>query len=183
VQVYRDILMFSLIVDQYTLSCDPSGLPSLYGEYTARAGLVEEFGLGDLDGATCCLTVSLGGGWPFLVLAQHYEPAGGFHPGALLIPECRLLFVGAGGRLLVYALDPPSRLWMENIEFGFLGWARHGETIIMSAELELAAWDIRGRKLWSTYVEPPWTYAVEGKLLQLDVMGKLTSFPIATGPR
>jgi hypothetical protein len=175
--------MFSLTVDQYTLSCDPSGLPNLYEEYAARAVLVEEFGLGDSGGSTCCLTVSLGIGWPFFVLAQRYESASVFHPGALLVPESGLLFVGAGERLLAYVLDPPSRLWMERIEFGFLGWARHGEIIIMSAELELAAWDIRGRKLWSTYVEPPWTYTVEGELLQLDVMGELTSFPIATGPR
>jgi len=28
----------------------------------------------------------------------------------------------------------------------------------MSAELELAAWRTDGTKLWTTFVEPPWTY-------------------------
>lgn len=48
----------------------------------------------------------------------------------------------------------------------------------MSAELELAASDRTGRKLWSRFVEPPWAVHVVGKLVQLDVMGNKTEFPI-----
>jgi hypothetical protein len=42
----------------------------------------------------------------------------------------------------------------------------------MSAELELSAWDINGRKLWSKNVEPPWSYEIRGDRVELDVMGK-----------
>jgi hypothetical protein len=40
--------------------------------------------------------------------------------------------------------------------FGFHGWQRHEDLVVMSAELEMAAWDLRGVKRWSTFVEPPW---------------------------
>ena len=52
----------------------------------------------------------------------------------------------------------------------------------MSAELELAAWTLEGLKLWSTFVEPPWTYTVEKEMVQLDVMGNKMSFDIKKGP-
>ena len=54
--------------------------------------------------------------------------------------------------------------------------------MLMAAELEFAAWDIHGAKLWTTFVEPPWTYRVEGDLVHLDVMGNMSSFPLAAGP-
>jgi hypothetical protein len=41
----------------------------------------------------------------------------------------------------------------------------------MAAELELAAWHIDGGKLWTTFVEPPREYSVEGDRVHLDVMG------------
>ena len=41
----------------------------------------------------------------------------------------------------------------------------------MSAELEFAVWDNRGNKLWTTFVEPPWTFEFKGGLVTLDVMG------------
>ena len=53
---------------------------------------------------------------------------------------------------------------------------------MMSAELELAAWNLEGRKLWSAAVEPPWEYAVENGTVRLDVMGKMQSFDITQGP-
>jgi len=52
----------------------------------------------------------------------------------------------------------------------------------MSAELELAAWSTSGVRLWTTFVEPPWTYEVTQGILHLDVMGSLSSFPLKEGP-
>ena len=51
----------------------------------------------------------------------------------------------------------------------------------MSAELELAAWDKDGKKLWSKFVEPPWDYKVVNVEIVLDVMGIKTIFNIETG--
>ena len=66
---------------------------------------------------------------------------------------------------------------------GFWAWDRFGDFVVMSAELELAAYSIDARRLWTTKVEPPWTYSVQDGNIHLDVMGKKSSFPIATGPR
>jgi len=37
-------------------------------------------------------------------------------------------------------------------------------------------------KLWSMFVEPPWTYQVASELVELDVMGIKTQFPVRSGP-
>jgi hypothetical protein len=106
----------------------------------------------------------------------------GFNPGALLVPETSLLFLGAGTRLLAYDLERPARLWEDRADIGFWRWQRHECFVIMSAELELAAWDTSGHKKWTTFVEPPWSYRVTADTVQLDVMGRLSSFPVETGP-
>ena len=61
-------------------------------------------------------------------------------------------------------------------------WKRHGEVVLMSAELELAAWDLQGNKLWSAFVEPPWTYEVHGTRVALEVMGQRSDFNVTAGP-
>ncbi len=183
--------MFSITYGPYTLSCTTGLLSEMYAEYRRRADLAAEY---DLDqsketphsDSPCFVGVSRSGlndGWPFLTIAQNYSPdCAGFHPGAIIVPETDLLMLGAGTRLLAYKLDPPYLLWEDSADMGFWGWERHGDTIVMAAELEMAAWNMQGRKLWSRFVEPPWTYrVVEGGVL-LDIMGSYSSFPLITGP-
>jgi hypothetical protein len=120
--------------------------------------------------------------WPLLCVTLRYDREGGGDPGALLVAETGLLFIGAGERLLAYELHGPTRLWEDHADTGFHAWQRHDDLVVMAAELELAAWDVRGVKRWSTFVEPPWSYQVEGPLVRLDVMGIWSSFPLASGP-
>ncbi len=150
------------------------------------AVLHDDFGVKGADGTI--LVVSAGRSsfrWPELVVSQRFEPGpeAGFHPGILLVAETHLLLVGAGTRLLAYDLRSMQRLWEDTADTGFWGWEQHGDVVLMSAELELAAWNIQGRKMWTTFVEPPWEYSVEGRQLQLDVMGKKSSFDLRDGPR
>ena len=160
------------------------GLPTIYAEYVKHARLADEINFGRVEGDICFLAVGKGSEWPFLVVAQIYSPTaeGGFHPGALLVPETGVLFVGAGERLLAYELDSPRKLWEDVADVGFWGWARHHEVVLMSAELELAAWGMNGQKLWSMVVEPPWNYAVVDGRVELDVMGEKYSFHLSVGP-
>jgi hypothetical protein len=176
-------VMFRVAVGECTLLVHRGPLPSMYGEYRRRTALAEEIGMDAVEGETCFVAVSIGHDWPLLVVAQRFEPSeAGFDPGVLLVPETGVLFVGAGTRLLAYRLDGPQRLWEDAADVGFLGWARHGDVVLVSAELELAAWDVHGRKLWTTFVEPPWRYRVEGDRVRLDVMGEMSSFPLHAGP-
>ena len=69
--------MFARTVGHYTQSCHSDRLPDLYGRYVERAGLAEEFGLKGSEARCCFLAVSRGVEWPFLVVAQRYDPAGG----------------------------------------------------------------------------------------------------------
>lgn len=127
--------------------------------------------------------------WPFLCVAQYYWPGhwAGCYPGFLLVPETGVLFIGAGERLLAYDLRNRVRLWEDHADLGFHHWRRHDDTVVMSAETELAAWDIRGDKRWSTlqkrlWVEPPWDYRVQGGMVYLEVMGAVTAFSLIAGP-
>jgi hypothetical protein len=83
---------------------------------------------------------------------------------------------------LAYDLQRLLRLWTDQADTGFWQWKRHGDTVVMSAELELAAWDTLGRKLWTTFVEPPWSYEVRDRVVHLDVIGARSVFPLASGP-
>ena len=175
--------MFRITVDRYTLSMS-SSLPATYDEYRKRVKLVEIFDSGGQGEGYFYLSVAQGNDWPFLIVAQRYAPGpeSGFHPGVLLVPETQLLFIGAGERLLAYRLGPPEKLWEQEVMIGFWGWQRYQQFVIMSAELELAVWNIHGEKLWSTFVEPPWSYTIERDTIHLDVMGKQSSFSLPFGP-
>jgi hypothetical protein len=173
-------------IGSYRVLAAPANPPGIHSVYQAHAGLAEEFNLSSPHGAFCFFGISEGTcDWPQLVVSQRYEPAGyGFNPGLLIVPETGIVFIGAGTRVLAYALRPtPARLWIGAADTGFWGWARFENIVLMSAELELAAWTIEGQKLWTTFVEPPWSFTVSGEQVDLDVMGTKSRFSIVSGPR
>jgi hypothetical protein len=164
-------------------------LPGHYGQLMELADLGETFGnlkgRDDEDGSLFCVSISPQFQmWPALMVTQRFSPdVGGFDPGVLIVPETGLVFIGAGERLLAYRLDdPPVRFWEDHAEASFWWWDRQGDTVLMAAELELAAWDIHGHKLWTMFVEPPWSYSVHDGVIQLDVMNNLSRFPLPSGP-
>ena len=175
--------MFTITVGDYAITVQRGSLPAIYDDYKKHATLVEEFHLRPRDGELCFLSVSHVQHWPFLVVAQRFEMSeGGFDPGALVIPETKTVFLGAGRRLLAYQLDPPQRLWEDTTDAGFLEWSRHGDTVLMSGELELIAYDLHGSKRWTMPLEPAWAYNVTDDMLHLNVMGRHTGFPLKQGP-
>ncbi|CAG0958177.1 hypothetical protein ANRL2_00637 [Anaerolineae bacterium] len=93
-----------------------------------------------------------------------------------------ILFVGAGERISAFHINPYKKLWLDTADTGFWFWARFGEYVVMSAELELAAWRITGEKLWTRFVEPPWDYDVVDGQVNLDIMGDKTTFSLEKGP-
>lgn len=122
-------------------------------------------------------------GWPSLVVTLGYFASGGFGADALLVPETARVLVGGGNRMICYHREA-GRWWRERervVEVGFWGLARHGEMILMEAELELAAWTSSGVHRWSAFVEPPWGYEVDGGIVRLDVMGKQSTLDLRTG--
>ena len=163
--------------------------PEMLSHYLAHAAVVDEFPAQDdrTVSGYCFVGVKAGlQDWPQLVVSQRFSPAGyGFAPGVLLVPETGRLFVGAGTRLLSYRADDDcrwQRLFVDEADVGFLSWRQFGDVVLMSAELELAAWTTTGEKLWRTFVEPPWSYEMVGDEVHLDVMGERSSFSKRTGP-
>ncbi|GAA4795372.1 hypothetical protein [Lysobacter hankyongensis] len=82
-----------------------------------------------------------------LVEGQYYPgPASGFHPGILIIPETDIVFIGVGTNVIVYSMAPISEIVHIQTEAGFWCWKRHGTSVLMCAELEIAVWSINGQK-------------------------------------
>jgi len=178
----------AVVVDRFVVMMGTRP-PEMLEHYLSRASLAEEFATQDdrTVSGYCFVGVKLGlQDWPQLVVSQRFSPAGyGFAPGALLVPGTGRLFIGAGTRLLGDQVDDAGawrRSFVDEADVGFLSWRQHGDVILMSAELELAAWTTDGTKLWRTFVEPPWSYAMVGDDVHLDVMGERTRFPKRTGP-
>lgn len=177
--------MLTFSCGQYRVVASISELPAAYYHYVKRAVLHECVGRRTGDGTDLFFAVGKSDDdWPELVVMLHYEPSSssGFDPGFLLIPEHNLFYVGAGTSLLAYQLSPVRRLWQDFAVVGFWGWSRHDDVVLMAAELEFAAWDLNGRKLWSTFVEPEWSYEVRDGQVKLDVMGRKSTFDLVNGP-
>ncbi len=179
--------MYTVTVGPYVIafqSLETREPPLRYVWAKQHAELIEEFDLQRSDEDFCYLVAGRSIDHPTLVLAQRHDPPedAGFYPGVLVVPETDVLFVGAGERLLAYDLAQPARLWEDVADTAFWRWARYGEVVIMSAELELAAWNLEGTKLWTTVVEPPWSYEVTDDVLKLDIMGVKSEFSLRRGP-
>lgn len=176
-------LQLHIVIGEYDLSFTLNGLPADIQNYTEHAHIVDQLPDNrafDVDNV-CVLTVAKGEDWPFLVIRRYCEH---FNPGVLFIPETHLLLVGAGSHLSAYRLDKPRKLWHETLaENGeFIKWLRSGEFVLMTADYELAAWDIYGWKKWSVNVESPWNYHIRKGMIQLEATGSQSTFPLDIGP-
>lgn len=181
-RIDTDAASFKVACAGYTIECTPWGLPLSYESIREHAVIAEEIEL-DKPGQCCFAIKKCGELWPFLVVAQSFSPSSsGFEPGCLLEPDKKILFIGAGERILAYRLDHPKRLWEDRAETGFLRWEQYGDTVLLAAELEFAAWNTAGKKLWTMFVEPPWEYKVHGETIDLDVMGTKQTFGLHEGP-
>jgi len=118
-----------------------------------------------------------------LVAEGSFTIAGGRGPGVLVVPATQQVFLGTGSALT--AFDRRSgrwkRTWVDQAEAGFWDWSEHADVVLMAAELELAAWTEDGRKLWSRFVEPPWSYTVEGPQIRLNIMGEVSLLSLRDG--
>jgi hypothetical protein len=119
-----------------------------------------------------------------VVVASCDPCSGGFRPGVLVVQDPGRVFVGAGTQILCYRGDDGQwkRQWRDDTSVGFWEWRQHGGVVLMSAELELAAWTRAGDLLWRTNVEPPWSYVVREATLHLDFMGRTSQFSLDLGP-
>ncbi len=177
--------MISIRMEDWELWIDDGRLPTIFASYLKNAELVDQIDINNDEGRFLFLGISKGAnnnGWPSVIIAQKYsDHQQTFSPGFLVVPDTSLIFLGAGERLLCYDLEQKVRLWEDETHCGFWGWSKSGSYILMSAELEFGVWDQSGKKLWSTFVEPPWSFKVQEQILELDVMGDIQKFRLSDG--
>jgi hypothetical protein len=153
--------------------------------YVTGARVFREYEPGTEESTMRCLVTitDYTGTWPdrfdlALVLPQ----LRGFSPGVLIVPETKIAFIGSLDVIVAYRLETCEEIWEDVIFGGFWGWNRSGDVVLMQGELEFIAFDLHAAKKWSTPVEPVWGYKVKDNTVHLDVMDKLSSFPLETGP-
>ncbi|QFS96372.1 hypothetical protein FIV06_03005 [Labrenzia sp. THAF191b] len=179
--------MNSIKLGEWEMWIEDGSLPSIFGSYLDHAEFVDQIDLNNSEGRFLFLGFSKGNnanGWPPVIVAQKYQDSQRtFSPGVLLIPDTSLAFVGAGERLLCYNIEEQRRLWEDETDYGFFAWYQSGPYVLMSAELEFGVWDQFGKKLWSTFVEPPWDFKVRGQFVELTVMGDCSIYRLSDGLR
>lgn len=183
-QTERDGNLLNLYVGEWRIGAENGALPDLVNFYSRKASHVFEYDMLSADGKP--LFVGIGRadapGWPELVACQRYEDGSdSFSPGILLVPETSTLFIGAGQRLLGYDLRTFENLWEEQTMVGFWGWHQQGDHVFLLAELEFGVFTSAGKRLWSTFVEPPWDFRVDGDIVELDIMDKIQRHRISDG--
>lgn len=177
----------SVSISGWKIQSQVGGYPLLHKEYVENAVFVDFVNELTVENETLVIynittPQNENAGWPTAVISCKFSPHGwGFEPAILIVPETSLAFIGAGTTLLAYDLIKLEKLWEDTADLGFFSWERHGDVVIMSAEIELAAWSIKGEKLWTKFVEPPWFYEVKNGRIKLDVMGIKTTFNIYSG--
>ncbi len=177
--------MISISMEDWDLQMEDGSLPSIFTSYLKNAEFVDQIDVNNDEGRFLFVGISKGAtnnGWPSLVIVQKYQDhRQTFSPGFLVVPDTSLVFLGAGERLLCYDLEGKARLWEDETGCGFWSWSKSGSYVLMSAELEFGVWNESGKKLWSTFVEPPWSFAIEEQTVELDVMGTIQKFRLSDG--
>ncbi|WP_198104516.1 hypothetical protein, partial [Clostridioides difficile] len=84
--------------------------------------------------------------------------------------------------LAIYDLEKVECTHLDLTPYAFTSWSRHEDIVVMSGELEIAAYDLRGQRLWAATIEPPWDYGVQGDSMFTIAMGHKTEFPLREGP-
>lgn len=174
--------MIEFSVDKYRIAVRIHKAPDAYDLWLQH---VKYFDIDDTnyDDTPIYIGVAQGRGWYEDIIAFKSDPIdyAGFHPGILLIPETELLFIGAGKILKIYDLKNHVMIFQKELSFGFLGWERSGDYVMMLEETELGVYNLNGKELWFAYVEPPWTFEVENDTIILNVMDELSRRDINNG--
>ena len=174
--------MIEFSFDKYKIVVQLSERPVTYDLWLQHA---KYFDVADLtkEGTPVYIGISQGKGWHEDVIAFSADPVdyGGFYPGFLLVAETDTFFIGAGTVIKIYDLKNHKKVFQKELSVGFWGWERFGEYVVMLEELEFGIYDLSGAQLWSTFVEPPWTYKIDNDIITLDVMDETTRRNIKTG--
>lgn len=174
--------MIEFSFDKYTIAVHLDTPPDVYGMWLEYAKYLDTDDLSK-EGTSVYIGIAQGGRWYEDIIAFNTDPVdyGGFYPGFLIIPETEILFIGAGIIIKTYDLKNHKKVFQKDTFVGFWGWQRWAEYVIMLEELEFGVYDLKGNEIWSTYVEPPWTYEINEGIVTLNVMDKLSYRNIITG--
>ena len=168
--------------DKYRIAVQTGKEPDIYDMWLDHASFKDIDGLA-FEGTPIYIGVGQGDEWYDTIIAFRSDPIeyGGFDPGLLVVPETDTLFVGAGTIVRTYDLKDQRIRFEKELSCGFWGWSRHQDLILMQEELEFGIYTLDGQETWSTFVEPPWTFDIEGDHVKLNVMDEISYRDLKTG--
>lgn len=132
----------------YRISNELHKEPTEFELWLEHASFTDVKGLSNA-GSPIYIGVGNEGHWFETVIAFRTEQldTSGFVPGILVVPETQTLFVGAGETIKIYDLSVKTLKLEKTTPFGFWGWSRHDDIIIMSAEIEFVVYSLEGGTL------------------------------------
>lgn len=174
--------MIQFNFDKYNIAVQIGKEPDIFDMWLKHSSFNDMDGLSK-EGTPIYIGAGKGEEWYNTVIAFRSDPIdyGGFHPGLLVAPETNTLFVGAGTVIRTYDLKQQKKRFEKELPCGFWGWIRHNDLVIMQEELQFGIYTLDGQEIWSTYVEPPWTFEIHGGLVTLNVMDEITYRDLRTG--
>lgn len=176
--------MYRFQLDDWQIWLEENGELEDYVHFLKNADFVDEIEIDHSDLALSFIGIEKGSeakAWPSVVILQTHSHPTIFPPGFLVVPENSLVFIGAGERLLCYDIERRCRLWEDQTSEGFWKWSQHGQYVFLSAETEFGVWTKSGRRLWTTFVDPPWDYEVTGSTVNLSHMDIVEIRQLADG--
>lgn len=154
-----ELALFERRYGEYGLLCTRDAPPRGWEGWRAKAAhLFEEPGAGPPQRAW--YAVRRGWGEPHFLATREFPEWNPFFDG-LIIPETGRLFAGAGRWVAVYALDAPAEPLLHDVLL-FWSMERHGDGVLVVAEISVALFDLRGHERWAAFADPPHDVTVEG---------------------
>ncbi|PZR31072.1 MAG: hypothetical protein DI538_21615 [Azospira oryzae] len=164
--------MIKFSVDDYLIEVWWGKPPVIMDYYRKHSIFIDEKDLSN-QGTEFYVIISKGILHPsYSIIAFSSDPIGyaGFNPGIHYEKSSDTLFIGAGTTIKTYRLFDNKKIFQKNHGFGFWGWSKHGDYIIQQEETELGVFNLKGEKLWETFVSPPYEFNIDGEdiILKFD---------------
>jgi len=176
--------MLRVSAGQFTLSMGIDS-PEWLLPTPIRASLNENWESGGLDpNHRYDFTLMVQAGTEPVLFLRHAGSRFNGWPLVLLVLKTGVLFVSSQEEIGTFDLNQRTPVERRKLPCPLI-WRldQHGTAVVVQSEMELAVWDLNGKRIWETFADPPHKYSVDGNVLKLvDFRGTYT-FDLLTGNR
>lgn len=175
--------MVTFSLEEYSISIYTGEPPVILEHYLKHALFVDDKGLANDGTAVYIIIATRFPHEQYVIIAFRSFPVdcAGFHPELLYENTSQTLFIGAGTVVKVFNIADKRIVFEKDAGVGFLGWNKYKSYIVQQEELTVGIFDLQGKQLWQTDVEPPYNLDFDGDILTLKFNDKVERRLLGTG--